>query len=97
MFDKKAWDDTAKTIVEGWNHDEVEQDRIRSIVYKATPRQPVNMWHRWLCPTCQREVELTFLSGTVYREHHCACGQAIDWSEIRKEEEENGIQRHFVR
>lgn len=49
-------------------------------IKKQIPKKPVireDGWLYWHCPLCGREVG----NNMVYKDHHCRCGQAIDWSE----------------
>lgn len=52
-------------------------------IEKQIPKKPIEDaehigWLIWICPICGKEV------GRVLEplQHHCECGQAIDWGEV---------------
>lgn len=60
------------------------QDLLQELVDKATPMKPIvqtfkrvfgggGYIDKFFCPYCKSEVK--------ENEHHCRCGQAIDWDE----------------
>ena len=53
---------------------------IKAALEKQIPKKPKQFedgWLTWHCSTCGLEVG----SNMKYKEHHCKCGQLIDWSE----------------
>lgn len=59
------------------------ESRILEALEKQIPKKPIEDaeyvgWLIWRCPACGAEV------GRVLEplQHHCECGQAIDWGEV---------------
>lgn len=46
---------------------------------KQIPQNPIQRNYDWRCPTCSRFI----MPRSIYYtgDHHCKCGQAIDWSD----------------
>lgn len=58
---------------------------------KQIPKEPVAHYiyvgdeaviDAYNCKNCGTEVGVNYTDGHKKREHHCDCGQAIDWSEV---------------
>lgn len=53
---------------------------------KQMPKKPIINWNDfkglpdYFCPVCH-SVVADFIGRNFVKEHHCICGQAIDWSE----------------
>ena len=62
---------------------------ILELLDKAEPKKPIKhyihigdeeMIDSYNCRTCGAEVGVNYVNGHKKREHHCSCGQLIDWS-----------------
>ena len=77
---------TEEQAIEAWNR--------RAATEKETPKKPVKStkarsgmgydFYDWLCPTCGRFLAFECDANRI-KKHHCMCGQAIDWTEEKKE------------
>ncbi len=59
-------------------HDESVELAVDAL-RKQIPQKPIQRNYDWCCPTCGGFVvsKLIYYTG----DHHCKCGQAIDWSQ----------------
>lgn len=76
----------------GWVDVGDEMIRFYELEEKATPKKPIYsdfeedddgdgvIANKAECPTCGYEFE--FGTWNDYENHHCVCGQKIDWSEL---------------
>lgn len=55
-------------------------DCVSVALSKQIPAKPFHSGLSYDCPRCLEEVGKITLGGRIYKNHHCECGQSIDWS-----------------
>ncbi len=77
------------SIIERDNEFYEDMDALQELVEKATPKKVIYSDYEEVdddiyvantakCPTCGNEFEFGYWNDTY--NHHCVCGQVIDWS-----------------
>lgn len=54
---------------------------IKKALEKQVPKKPLRSGIFYDCPNCLETVGHVTPRGRLIAEHHCKCGQAINWSE----------------
>lgn len=73
FYDSDGYEDEINLLIEK------DMDIIIDALEKQIPKKPCNdnengVYEKEYCPNCHRNL--------FPNEHHCKCGQAIDWSDI---------------